>query len=1002
MELERKNSRTSSLLLALLVLVHAPLFTTEARAQEIPPATAEQLIVSLSERRETEPAVPRLVKLSGHQKDATGRPRTGIAGMTFALYRDQTGGSPLWLETQNVYLDDQGSYSVILGSSHSNGIPLELFASGEARWLGIRVLLPGEEEQERLQLISVPYALKAGDAATLGGKPLSAFLLAPEEDSTDQGDSAHYTKQSSSSAEPKSSPPSTNAIVSNPDQTQTISAPPKVGVVPLQIQGHPQDGANLLEIFNSKNPPSLQSYFDLNGAFRTSQAPTFSTTTSGSILFAGTGGLLSQNNSNLFWDNTGKSLRVGPRSGLDPTVSWVPPYGQSSFSTLNTGFDPGAALALLNQDNTVGAESHALWATAAGTNASGQKSVVGGLASEAYQVGNGNATWMLGLLTNIGNLGSGTINLARHVAINPTSNIGGGTINDNYGIKVENQTAGTNNWALRTGLGKVQFGDDVIADKNLYAKAISSVRYADQFAGANAGAKIMVAIADLPATGGTVDARGFEGTGHTITSDMFAGVTKPGKLLIGAATFTVSATQNVPDNWIIEGIGPDSIFSYTGTGNAFSLNPGTGTVTQWNARLKNFRITTSTGAAGIYLKDIHTWTIEGVTIDGFSNAGILSDPSAAPGGVVVGTIQRSTLSGNGRGIRFISQNIHNQIVIGPGNRIVSSTAGPGLSMDQAGKGIVVIGNDFSGNTTHEISATAFSQGLNIIGNWFETSTAANNAIYLTGPCSGCTHTGTVITGNSAYNNAASATGRFLLMNSTSTPPGFTGLIVRGNYISGYGNTTNPAIDFGGKTFANSDFSGNFFAANVTTPYGNLPAAASTSTIVRGIGNTDQNGKITALSAGTVTAAEAVIQTTNDGATPLTLSPTANPSANLLSVKNGAGNVVTGITLGGSLFMPLVTVTFSATPDFNAFAGNTFKMTLTDNVTSSTISNATTGQSITLLLCQDATGSRTMTWPTNLKLSGGAFTLTTTASKCDSLTAVYDGSNWYETARANNM
>jgi hypothetical protein len=53
---------------------------------------------------------------------------------------------------------------------------MELFTSGEARWLGVAAgHLP---EQPRVLLVSVPYALEAGDAATLGGKPASAYLLA--------------------------------------------------------------------------------------------------------------------------------------------------------------------------------------------------------------------------------------------------------------------------------------------------------------------------------------------------------------------------------------------------------------------------------------------------------------------------------------------------------------------------------------------------------------------------------------------------------------------------------------------------------------------------------------------------------------------------------------------------------------------------------------------------------------------------------------------------------
>src|SRR6266478_1524268 len=122
--------------------------------------------------------VPRLVKFAGTLKDELGKPRTGVVGVTFAIYKEQERGAALWLETQNVELDEQGRYTVLLGSTKSEGLPLELFTTGEPRWLGVQVNLPKEVEQPRVLLVSVPYALKAADAETLGGKPLSSFVLA--------------------------------------------------------------------------------------------------------------------------------------------------------------------------------------------------------------------------------------------------------------------------------------------------------------------------------------------------------------------------------------------------------------------------------------------------------------------------------------------------------------------------------------------------------------------------------------------------------------------------------------------------------------------------------------------------------------------------------------------------------------------------------------------------------------------------------------------------------
>src|SRR5208282_5881446 len=120
-------------------------------------------------------AVPRLVKFSGSVKDADGKPRTGVTGITFALYKDQAGGAALWLETQNVAADAQGQYVVLLGSTAAAGIPMDAFSANEARWLGVQ---PEGQAEQRVLLVSVPYALKAADAETLGGMPASSFVLA--------------------------------------------------------------------------------------------------------------------------------------------------------------------------------------------------------------------------------------------------------------------------------------------------------------------------------------------------------------------------------------------------------------------------------------------------------------------------------------------------------------------------------------------------------------------------------------------------------------------------------------------------------------------------------------------------------------------------------------------------------------------------------------------------------------------------------------------------------
>src|SRR5579863_9189758 len=120
--------------------------------------------------------VPPLIQFSNVATDEGGNSLSGVVSITFSLYNGQQGGEPLWTETQNnIQLDATGHYSVQLGITKQNGVPTTLFTTGEARWLGVRIAEQGE--QPRVLLLSVPYALKAGDAATIGGLPPSAFVL---------------------------------------------------------------------------------------------------------------------------------------------------------------------------------------------------------------------------------------------------------------------------------------------------------------------------------------------------------------------------------------------------------------------------------------------------------------------------------------------------------------------------------------------------------------------------------------------------------------------------------------------------------------------------------------------------------------------------------------------------------------------------------------------------------------------------------------------------------
>ena len=125
--------------------------------------------------------VPRVIWFNGAFRPADRRPVAAVETVTVAVYREREGGVAVWQETQIVTMEADGRYSLLMGSTSSDGMPLEVFTSGEPRWIGITVNRPGEAEQPRVHLASVPYALKAADTETLGGKPASAYLLAEEQ-----------------------------------------------------------------------------------------------------------------------------------------------------------------------------------------------------------------------------------------------------------------------------------------------------------------------------------------------------------------------------------------------------------------------------------------------------------------------------------------------------------------------------------------------------------------------------------------------------------------------------------------------------------------------------------------------------------------------------------------------------------------------------------------------------------------------------------------------------
>jgi len=121
--------------------------------------------------------VPRLVRFSGVVKDWTGKAATGVVGLTCSLYELPEGGSPLWVEAETVKLDEQGRYTGLLGATFPDGLPLDLFTTGKALWLGVQPQLPAGAEQPRVPLVGGKLAASSAGAipATLFGMHIGAM-----------------------------------------------------------------------------------------------------------------------------------------------------------------------------------------------------------------------------------------------------------------------------------------------------------------------------------------------------------------------------------------------------------------------------------------------------------------------------------------------------------------------------------------------------------------------------------------------------------------------------------------------------------------------------------------------------------------------------------------------------------------------------------------------------------------------------------------------------------
>ncbi len=659
-----------------------------------------------SSETNTRAVVPRLIKFSGVVRDLAGKPLTGPVDVSFLLYKEEAGGEPLWFETQTVQADAQGRYIVLLGAMHETGLPAELFTSGEAHWLGVQVGL--EAEQPRVLLVSVPYALKAGDAETLGGKPASAFLLAEfneasgagaEQTNTSQGGKmsgkgASQQKVATSSVAPAAVSTTANFIPMFADNlgtlTDSVMAQSGTSIVLGTISPAAPLHIGITQVYRNLSVSSLQT-----GAFPGVMLE--NTTTNTQVQ-------LQENN----------GLRVFTHSGAGDFAVFDERLAVTTAGNVGIGTpSPGAKLevagnVIVSAGGVIIGNGSGLSNVAAATAATATNALaLGGLAPSAYAPATGSTAYV----AKAGDTMTGTLNLPANGLVAGTNqlslsggNVGIGTTAPGGLLEVsKSQNAGT--------VVRITNAD------NIGSVAYSSLRFYQ-------GATLRAGINSI--NDGLVGAVGGPGAmqiWNTANGNMVFGTNNTEKVRItsagnvGIGTPNPGAKLEVAGNVIVSAGG---VITGNGSGltnlNASNLSSGTVGGTQLSGTYTNAvtfnNASNSFTGNGAGLTNLNASNLSSGTVAVGRLPSLAGDVAGTMSSTVVGRINGTALGSlasvtNGQALVFNSSLSQWQ----PGN-VVSLTAGDGRYA-QLGSASLYVNNTYYGNQTVNglVSASGYGSGL---------------------------------------------------------------------------------------------------------------------------------------------------------------------------------------------------------------------------------------------------------------------------------------------------
>lgn len=548
--------------------------------------------------------------------------------------------------------------------------------------------------------------------------------------------------------------------------------------------------------------------------------------------------------------------------------------------------------------------------------------------------------------------------------------------------------------------------------QNLSVTSLNGVLKADQFSGADASQKINACLAALPSTGGTCDARGIAGSqtiGTVINVPSFD------TLLLGDATFSTTLLPALEWNtsstirgtaMYQSGTASGTQIFYTATGVAGSfLSCATTSCTDDSLENIYLRHTHSTspendGSVGVDLLNTNSSQFRNVFVtlfatdwsanvssgssfyntlihtlgqtaynyeyywSGNANRNTIIDPQCNSGAVPTATcfyiggvantwigVDAETSGAGMLGAVYIQ---------GRGNHIaapyIEGTYGTAITVDAAASFNTYVGG-IGGSTPVDNSqpwqrnviidpgnATTASNSASITGypNFFSAKylTMANSRLMMMGPfTAGATPTFmqyAPITSMSRSSNVVTV----------SLTAGFSPTEVAGSKVQILGSSPAGATNFNGDFSIATATSSTSFTFNQT-------AADDTAT----------NGW--ALIETPMPIASEVQLRGNGSSAATLISPTSGGAGGTALLEKSAGGTLTTAAINALTFN--ATLSWAFTSGTNSYNAN--KVTLTGNVTSSSLAGTSawpTGKDYLFIACQDATGSRTLAMPSNVK------------------------------------